>query len=178
MISKKQIPEILVVSKRIDNLRGFTLVEMLLVLVILAVSTAGVTVSLKGRQGRHVLKTSSQDLAQAISYAASEASMRGRPHRVVFYGGNSYRVEKQALDSVNEFVPVTGMPGRTKVLEGSVRISGFYELDGQVMFSTPESILFDQTTSSFSGQIGLCGQSNQEVKIIVNGLSGQVDISE
>lgn len=163
---------------RLNRFQGFTLVEMLLVLVILAVSTAGVSISLTGRRERYALKASSLDLAEAIRYAASEANITEVPHRIVFKDRASYWVEKKEQNSVDEFISVTGMPGRSKTLMGHVRIMGFYRPDGQANNSITDSIVFDQSVGSFSGQICLQGHSNQQVKIYVNGISGQVDIGE
>lgn len=157
---------------------GFTLVELLLVLVIMAVCTGGVAVSLKGRQDHHALKAASRDLAEAIRYAAGEAALMELPHRVSFTGDRSYRVEKLDRDTSGEFVPVTGTAGRQRSLTGNIQIVGFWGPDGQIMTPAPECLVFDQTPGSFSGQIRLQGLSSQRITIYVNGISGQVEIEE
>jgi prepilin-type N-terminal cleavage/methylation domain-containing protein len=163
---------------QVRRVKGFTLVELLLVLVIIAVCTGGVAVSLKGRQEPHALKVASRDLAEAIRYAAGEAGLTGLPHRVAFTGDRSYRVEKLDKDSSGEFVPVTGTAGRQRSITGNIRIIGFWGPDGQMIAPVPECLVFDQTPSSFSGQIQLQGMSSQRVAIYVNGISGQVEIEE
>jgi prepilin-type N-terminal cleavage/methylation domain-containing protein len=178
MISEKKKQKILERGEILRSVNGFTLVELLLVLVIIGVFTGGVVVSLKGRQNHYALNVSSNDLAEAIRYAAYESRMREMPHRVVFRNERSYRVEKQQSGFQGNYMPVTGVAGRVNTLKGNVRIAGFFNRDGKALVPVPESVVFDQSPNTFSGRICLQEDLGRTVVIVVNGVSGQVGIDE
>lgn len=175
MISEKTIQTRCADRKHLFRHNAFTLAEMLLVLVLIALLTSGVAVSLRQRLDAYALKTASQGLAEAIRFAATEAYRRGQPYRVVFLDKKSYRVEKREGP---DFVPESAGPGRTAWLAGEVRIVSIAGPDGQLVQPTPSCLVFDQSTEIFSGQICLQGQSNRQIRIDVNGLSGQVGLRE
>jgi prepilin-type N-terminal cleavage/methylation domain-containing protein len=162
----------------VGRLRGFTLVELLLVLAAITIFTGAVTVSLKGRQDHYALNASSRDLAEALRYAACESRLRQVPHRVAFQHENAYRVERLHPDLQGDYVPVTGVAGRLNTLKGNVRIAGFYDLDGKALVPVPDSVFFGQTLNTFSGRIRLQEDLGRMVVIVVNGVSGQVGIDE
>jgi len=59
--------------------RGFTLIEMMVVVVILAVMAATVALSLAGAGGERQLERDAQRLRALVSYACERAELTGRP---------------------------------------------------------------------------------------------------
>jgi len=62
---------------------GFSLTEMLLVLVVIGILAGGTIASLQGRASRHALRLAGDDLAGAVRFAQEQARLYNRPCRLV-----------------------------------------------------------------------------------------------
>jgi type II secretion system protein H len=111
-------------SNRRPASRGFTLVELLLVLTVLAVMAGATIVSLRGRTPQAELRLAAGDLQASIRYAATEANSQGVPHRVRLDPRQGVFVV-EVVDDLAEsgFSPARGRPGRARTLARGVRVS-------------------------------------------------------
>ncbi len=157
---------------------GFTLVEMLLVLVIIAIVSSSVAVALSGRQGKNTLRVAATDLAAAISYASSQAKLDRFEYRVVFLdGARSFRVETLSPESQTEFAPARGLAGKEKQLPRDVRIVSISGSEGTLR-ELPDWLAFGSGGSSFTGIIELQSEGGRSTSIEVVGRTGQVIVTK
>ena len=154
---------------------GFTMVEMLFVIVIVGIGMSIAVPSFQGMLERNRLATQANDLTMAINLARSEASRIGNI------------VTLQALDDTagNEFGPgyciITGNPGdcvndeangntvirRYPALTGEATLAGVDDATNSGDWDSP------RTSIQFNGRGGLSGTSNQ-VRYLDLCLDGQV----
>jgi type II secretion system protein H len=152
---------------------GFTLVEMLIVVVIIAVLAGSAVVNLQGRVDPHMLRASANDLAAAIRYAQTEAALSARPHRLLFQNERKgYHVEG-VVGGGGEFAPVAGTAGMSKLLVQGVRVTRIGPTDGSANLDVQE-LVFNADGSGFSGVIELSSRSNQTLRVQVSPQTGQV----
>ena len=76
-------------------MRGFTLIEVLVVTVILAVLAATVSLTLAGGGGERQLEREAQRLSALIGYACERAEVTGRSIGVAFANGGYVFTERQ-----------------------------------------------------------------------------------
>jgi hypothetical protein len=151
---------------------------MLLVVVVLAVLTGTLTVSLRGRADRHALRIAGSNLASAIRYAVAETKATHTPHRIAFRDNwSSYRVETARSASDDEFVPVAGMAGRTATLAGNVRIVDVSD-DDAAADGLAEALWVHTDGSGFHGSVRLANRNDQTLTIVVSPVTGQVQVVE
>ena len=156
--------------------RGFTFVEILVVLVLIGIMVGSAVISLRGRDEACALDMCAQDLATAIDFAAGQARTTQRPHRVAFGNdGTSFRVEALSPDTHAEFVPARGLPGTARSLGDAVRLVGV-STDGVEFSTLPDSIEFSPNGTGFSGFVRLRSTEGDLVTVRVMAESGQVEI--
>jgi prepilin-type N-terminal cleavage/methylation domain-containing protein len=157
---------------------GFTLAEMLIVMVIIAVLAGGVVVSLQGRHDDYALQMAAKDLAAALNCAISRSKLRSVPHRLAFYDNmKGYRVEAVRAGTPVDFSPVEGRAGILKNLPEGVEITTVL-FDGQQIDRLPESFEFASNGEGFSGLIELKNRAEQVRRIRVAAKTGQVHVIE
>ncbi len=144
---------------------GFTMVEMLFVIVIIGIGMSIAVPSFQGMLQRNRLATQANDLTMAINLARSEAS------RI----GNIVSLQAAVGDSGNEFgggyCIVTGNPGNCNgtVFRRFAAIPGTATLAGQ-----PEGgWAVPRTSIQFNGRGGLSGTSNQYLDLCLEGQLGR-----
>ncbi|MCY2951748.1 MAG: GspH/FimT family pseudopilin [Planctomycetota bacterium] len=152
---------------------GFTLVEMLIVVVIIAVLAGSAVVNLQGRVDLHTLRASANDLAAAIRYAQTEAALSARPHRLLFQDERKVYEVEGVGGGGGEFSPVAGAAGMSKLLVQGVRVRRIGPADGSADLDVQE-LVFNADGSGFSGVIELASRSNQTLQIQVWPQTGQV----
>jgi len=156
---------------------AFTLVEMLLVLVIMAVLSTAVVVSLCGRRDRRALDTAAHDLTATISYASSQAQLLGRQHRLVLLDdGRGYRVEI-LCDADGQFVPVKGQAGMQRALPAGIRVASVSGAEG-AYGEVPEWLEFGSGGCGFVGRIELRDEAGRSASMQVVGHTCQILVSE
>lgn len=97
-----------------DHARGFTLVELMVVLVLIAVLTAVMIPEMRGTFEGEQLRAISRELIRGLSIANSQSITVNQPHRLIIdRERNRYRVERLARteDAGTGFVPASGVPG-------------------------------------------------------------------
>jgi type II secretion system protein H len=94
--------------------RGFTLIELMVVLVLIGIMTAMIIPEMRGTYEDAVLRSSSRELINVFNLAYSRAVTANQLQRVRFDLGNgSYVMEKHVRVGLGEsgFAPVRDVPG-------------------------------------------------------------------
>ena len=136
---------------------AFTLVELLLVLVMIALLSGTLAVGLAGRQDRMALRTSAEDLAAVARYGLRQAFLRGTVHRLAFDAtGSAYRLEVFCPSGGSgDYAPVAGSAGRWRNFPSSVRIGGLSGPDGRHGWESGQVLVFDPSGGGFCGSVEL-----------------------
>lgn len=164
-------------ARRQAPLEGFTLIEMLLVLVLIAALSSLLVAALAGRQDAHALRVGARDLAGALRYAAEQSRLRGRCHRLVLLDeGLAFRVEAADPVETDAFTPVEGQAGRKRALAGGVRILSVASESGDLR-TLPKSLDF-QAGGGFCGTVRLENRQGQTASVEIIGGSGVVLVRE
>ena len=160
------------------HIRGFTLIEMLLVVTMVAVLSASVVANLHGRKDEHSLRMCARDLAATIRFAASEAKVQQAPHRVTFLEGHrSYRADIADPQAPDGYAPCKGVAGIERSLPVSVRLVAMISDDSKID-PMPSSLQFTPGGDGFSGSIQLEDRNKRMIQIEVLPKTGQVYVSE
>lgn len=159
------------------RLRGFTLIEMLIVLVLISIICGAAVVSLHGRARTYELHSGAKDLAAAIEHGLHVGRFRDGACRLTFLDGmRSFRVDRAATGEYGlDYVPVRGMAGRVRTLAAGVEITRI-ERDGTQTFLPVNWLDLVDVTGVFTGAIELKNASGEVLRIEVLGETGQVDI--
>lgn len=163
-----------VMPRTVGAADGFTLVEMLLVLVLIAILTGSVVVSLRGREDDYELRTSAQDVAAVIQYGNTQARIERIPYRVVLgSGGRSFHLES---GRGGDFVPARGMAGQERVLPRSVAIVSMKGMsDGQQQL---KALMLTGDGTGFAGQVTLKSDDGASITVEVLPITGQVVLGD
>jgi general secretion pathway protein H len=161
--------------------RGFTLVEVVIVLVLLGLSIALVTPSLSRFSKRVELKTAAQKISGILRYFRSESIQKGKIHQVLF-DASLREVRVRALETEEK-------EGETKEREELKSAEKRYALPGgiqmrEVKIPSPETpsdlpaIEFYPNGGSNGGSILLEIPDQRGFRIKVHFLTGMVEIEE
>ena len=106
--------------------RGFTLIELILVLVLIGIMTGSIAVSFAGRQNDTAVRQAAEDFAAACGYAQTQATQSGRIHAVrLAADGRSLTVEVASAEVLGEgWSAARGLAGRARVLPAGVVVQG------------------------------------------------------
>jgi prepilin-type N-terminal cleavage/methylation domain-containing protein len=153
---------------------GFTLIETLVVIVLIAILSGALAAQFAGRQDDQELRVVAKDLAAAMQFAASESVLWQKTHRIAFLqkmGG--YRVESVSQNPTL-FQPVKGMAGTVRHLK-NIHVSAILDDTGQNK-RDQEHLTFQPDRSGFVGEIDLAGRNDQIVRIVVHPKASQIDV--
>ena len=104
------------------NPRGFTLVEMLVVVVIISIMSVAIVAEMHGTFQDALLRSTSRELAGACSVASSRAITVNRPHRLrLDRVAHRYFLERSARGGT-DFLPVRDIPGGSGTLDPRITI--------------------------------------------------------
>jgi type II secretion system protein H len=105
--------------------RGFTLLELMVVIALVAILSAMIIPEMKGTYGDALLRSTGRDLVSVFSLASSRAISLGQTHRVrLEIESGRYLVETRLRESgrQSEFVPAKEMLGGEGALDGRIAI--------------------------------------------------------
>lgn len=169
-------PPATVARPRLGGLRGhagFTLIEVMVVLVIMGVMATGISLgldSLRGRDADQALKR----LRLVLEATADRAAVRGRPIVIEFLP-DGYRFS--ALDPDDNWRPLNDPPVFTeKTLPGGLSWSGL-RIDGQPESATPhlqfgtQAPEYELRVATPSGEARFTGKANGDVTLDLPGRS-------
>jgi type II secretion system protein H len=104
---------------------GFTLLELMVVVVLIGLITALIVPEMKGTFQDMLLRSTARDLVSAFSLASSQAITVHQTHRVRMDSSSGhYFVERTArqAEAGGGFTPVSNLPGAKGELDGRIKI--------------------------------------------------------
>ena len=105
------------------GIQGFTLIELMVVVVIIAIVTAVIIPEMKGTYEDALLRSTSRKLVSACSLAYSQAVTANQLHRVrLDTRKGRYALEKSASEGGSGFVQVKDLPGCEGELDSRISI--------------------------------------------------------
>ena len=159
--------------------RGFTLVEMLVVLVLLALLAGSIVASLEGRAELHAIRTLSKDIAAAARFAAQEARLSGQPHRlVVDQLTRRYWVERVTAQASDTFEKATGLAGIAKSLPKGSVVATVSSEGLPVTAIAGRNLVEFLPTGGFDGALIIKSEDGQLIEIRIASQTGQVHVVE
>lgn len=161
--------------------KGFSLIELLVVLVLISVFTAFVGVNVAGSLGNMGLKTASRKVAASLRYARSRAITESTPY-VALLDFNQSRVtikpEMNSSGSENDFAPPALEPveigKKSYTLPENVIFKDALLFDGSESDSRFFAIVFMPTGCSSGGTIFLENNNSHQSVIKIDFITGMV----
>jgi type II secretion system protein H len=102
--------------------RGFTLVEMLVVVAIISIMSVAIVAEMHGTFQDALLRSTSRELAGACNVASSRAIAINRPHRLrLDRFGHRYFLERSARGG-SDFFPARDIPGGSGTLDAHITL--------------------------------------------------------
>jgi type II secretion system protein H len=90
--------------------RGFTLLELMIVLTLIAILSAMIIPEMRGTYEDALLRSATSETACAMDLAASRAASTGRPHRARFERkSGQWIIERSARTGSDDFEPVDNL---------------------------------------------------------------------
>jgi prepilin-type N-terminal cleavage/methylation domain-containing protein len=102
--------------------RGFTLVELLVVVAIISIMSVAIVAEMRGTFQDALLRSTSRELASAFSAASSRSISLNRPHRIrLDRAAHRYFLERGRRGG-SDFFPVPDVPGGSGKLDARIAI--------------------------------------------------------
>jgi prepilin-type N-terminal cleavage/methylation domain-containing protein len=180
---------------RAPNNGGFTLVEMLVVIVIVSIMSVAIVAEMHGTFQEALLRSTSRELAGACNLASSRAISINRPHRIRLDRlAHRYFLEKSRRGGT-DFYPATDTPGSSGTLDPRIAINilqpGVNSPDdagqepsgnagGQGEFSSnpsEESLTFYPDGTADARQIELADRDGYRLALRINPVTSRVQIT-
>ena len=150
---------------------GFTIAEMILVLMLIGMLSGSVVVSLQGRDAEYAIRTTSQDLADAIRFAVEKAKVMRVPHRLVFdENQQAYWIEQADAENEAGYRPVTGRMGRLRKMAKGTSV--------KELSIDETSPVFVFHPNDFAMQLIVIGEVTERIQIEVLPETGKVEVTE
>jgi prepilin-type N-terminal cleavage/methylation domain-containing protein len=166
-------------------LLGFTLIEMLVVIMLISLLVGSSLVSVHGRRDDVALKMSVRDLSATVRFAAEHSLRERRPFRIAFAEGlETYRVEVMSPATGN-YHPAEGLAGQAHSVAEGVFVVGI-EADGEARdggttgagaAKVSTCIQFRPDGNGFAGIVRLRNRSGRRATLRVAPYSGQTDVT-
>lgn len=161
--------------------RGFTLAELLVVLLIIGVLVGGSVVAFGSRRDKTQMLYGAKQLASALQWAASESRLHHAAYRVVLDDtAKHFRIERTigypavGIESSEVFQPLAGRPGQWIELPAAIQAIQLVDDAGNFLL-TPSLFEFRAEHAGFSGIIELVGKQES---VLIEVLQGSVRVYE
>jgi type II secretion system protein H len=102
--------------------RGFTLVEMLVVVVIIGIMSVAIVAEMHGTFQDELLRATSRELAGACNVASSRAIAVNRPYRIRLDTVRHRYVLERSARGGSDFLPAQDTPGSSGTLDARITI--------------------------------------------------------
>jgi len=163
----------------ITRQRGFTMIEMLLVIVIIAVSAAIIAPSFFGSASLS-LKDEARRMQQALQLASEEAILSGSPLRLV---ANAKWYAFESLDQDHHWQEMTELPYTRHTVTENISIAGIVFLEDKVSDSHRVDnklwqLLLSPTGISSPATVQLSSRDGQQTSISLNPGSNGIRLQE
>lgn len=153
---------------------GFTLIEMMLVVLIISILAGSLAANLQGRKDSQALRVGAEDLAAAVRFAAAQAATQGRCVQVaLLHEGRAFEV--QALDEKGVAQPLAGLTGSHREFARQVHVDRV-ERNDQARTDGPVDAIAFGGGRDFAGWIELVDGLGQSRRIEVADATAQVRI--
>jgi len=175
--------------------RGFTLVEMLVVVAIISIMSVAIVAEMHGTFQDALLRSTSRELAGAFNLASSRAISVNRPHRIrIDKVAHRYFLERSARGG-SDFRPAQDVPGNSGNLDSRITIqilepgvnapddagqepSGDSGQPGDFPSIRPEeSVTFYPDGTADSRQVELADRDGFRLALRVNPITSRVQIT-
>jgi len=175
--------------------RGFTLVEMLVVVAIISIMSMAIVAEMHGTFQDALLRSTSRELAGAFNLASSRAISVNRPHRIrLDRAAHRYFLERGTRGGSN-FRPAQDVPGSSGTLDARISIQilqpGVNEPDdaGQEpsgdsgngvdfpLLHPEEAVTFYPDGTADSRQIELADRDGFRLALRINPITSRVQIT-
>lgn len=168
---------------------GFTLMEMVVVVVIIGITTALVIPEMKGTFQDALLRAAGRDLANAANLAASRAVSLNQTCRLnldVHHG--YYVIERQTHESLRlAYVPLKDLPGAQGSLDSRISVAVALPTGSSqdeagplpiVDSTAPDAICFYSDGTADAAEIKLQDRDGYQLILQINPVTGRVHVSE
>ena len=174
---------------RISARSGFTLVEMMVVVVLIGIMTAMIIPEMKGTFEDALLRSAGRDLVNVIELASSRAISLNQTLRVRLDAvGGRYQVERLQREGVMEdFVPLKDLAGSKGNLDKRISIQ-LYGLAGETAEASPgdeafvpipeQALTFYPDGTADGAMILLKDRAGFRLELRVNAVTSRVTIRE
>jgi prepilin-type N-terminal cleavage/methylation domain-containing protein len=157
---------------------GFSLIELLVVITLIAILATSVIVRIRGVQDDRALQIAAEDLASAIRFGFEEYRLKGVIHRLSFAdGGARYRLEEATGDAGQPYRPVRGVAGVHRRFPAGVEIEAVEPSGGQRTDGAGSELLCTQD-GGFDGTIKLRNRQGETIALKVLAGTGQVHVEK
>ncbi len=163
-----------------SDARGFSLFEMIVVLIIISLMTVMVVPQMAGTLMKMNAKTSAKKVAASLRYARSRAVAEKIPYVSVFdldtnrISVMDYRQWKDISDSGESFFP-TGNSTKVYNLPDGVH---FEKNGGKRFGKMPDQIAFYPTGGSSGGDIVITDEQDRKYTVHADFITGAVELTE
>jgi type II secretion system protein H len=177
------------------SMRGFSLVELMVVVVIMAVMAALIVPAMRGTMEAERLRGAGRQILQSLHLAYSQSITQRQPHRWHFDPGSGrYQVERpdRTGSAPSPFVPVMGLPQSQGLLDRRITVEirpattmAVFDLDrnqpATPAFETspsddPNAVAFFPDGTAQAREIVLRDQDGFEQILRVNPITAQVTL--
>lgn len=166
-----------------DRRRGFTLLELLVVLVLMSLMTALAVPRLAGTLAAANARASSRRIATALRYARNHAASEKAVYVAAFHPGAA----RVTVGRMPESARGMGMPAKDGLplidprgftLPDGVRIESMGPVSGEAEEGEPAAILFYPDGASSGGRVTVADEKGLRAAISVDGILGTVRLEE